>query len=632
MQADRQSQQIEHSQSEPRQWRRALQGGWGAKALPLAALLVFGGLLARHMIGLDWGAVWSALKSLTMGQVALALVFTAISFRAIGTYDVLVHKVLRTGQSARAARGAGVRAIAISQVLGFGAITSAVLRWYCLPGLGVADAIKLSAVVSLSFMAALAAVTAFVVPISGLVPAAAPWIFGGLAAGAGLIMLGRIAHRMRWIAQPLSYKTLFALLVAAAVDTAFAAAALWILWPDAVSFGVVFAAYLLALGAGLVSNAPGGVGAFDLSLLALLPVTSDAEAMAALLAFRLIYYAVPAALALISLAPPLRPRIVPGAGSPGDHSEATLAHQAAEWRLVDDQPALTLPLFGRHILLRDLPGPTRAPRWTPSHPDMIYKCSARQAAHARKAGWRVLRLSREAILDPQTWTQEGASKRKLRRDIAKFYRQSGLRIAEVGNPELLTTVAHAWEARYDGERGLSVGRFSPDYLRHQRVFAAFDGSAPVAFISFHAGRRWTLDLMRHFNDIPDGTMKALVVHAINVARENGVSHLSLDAVPDFPEDLPAHDYLNREGDGLRRFKSAFDPSWQSLYITAPNVLALAVLGPLLAWRIHHPPALAANAAHLNDEDFSFALPPASCDPLTSFDGASGHGDHPFRPT
>ena len=66
-----------------------------------------------------------------------------------------------------------------------------------------------------------------------------------------------------------------------------------------------FAAYLLALGAGLISGAPGGVGPFELALLSVLPQEASTEVLAAALAFRMIYYALPAMLAGLILIRPL---------------------------------------------------------------------------------------------------------------------------------------------------------------------------------------------------------------------------------------------------------------------------------------------------------------------------------------
>jgi len=571
-----------------------------SKIAPLLALAIFGTLFARHLLALDGGAVLEAFHKISALQWALAGLCTAASFRAIGVYDVLVHRVLRTGQNPATARRAGMLAIAISQTVGFGAVSGALVRWRCLPDLGGFAVARLSAVVSLSFLAALAAVSAIVLPLSGLLPSSASVIAGGLAALVGLLTLGRIAHKLGWIAAPLSVPTLVSLLIATAVDTAFAAAALFILWPEPISFQLLFAAYLVALGAGLVSNSPGGLGAFDLTLLALVPVTAAAPATCALLAFRLIYYIVPAAIALALLVRSTRqppPRAL-------HHPEATLAQQDAHLTPLKNGTLLTLPCWGNGAAYGPLPpNITIADFTAPAAPEALYKCSAAEAVMARTAGWSVLRCAKDALIAPQDWTTAGSEKRQLRRAL-KSFAASGLRIDRTTDNAALAPVAAAWAISHGGERGLSMGRYDPEYLRRQLVFAAYDGVIPQAFISLHLSPdRWTLDLVRHVDDIPNGVMHALIVAAIEAARDAHIPVLSLACVPAPEPHLPLATASLKTARGLTRFKSSFAPQWQPRYICAKGPMRLCLTMLSLAWRIHYPPALG-NQPHDDHEDFS----------------------------
>ncbi len=56
-------------------------------------------------------------------------------------------------------------------------------------------------------------------------------------------------------------------------------------------------AVVIAIGAGLLSGAPGGIGAFELVLLALLPGAGEAALIAGILAWRLVYFVAPALIA-----------------------------------------------------------------------------------------------------------------------------------------------------------------------------------------------------------------------------------------------------------------------------------------------------------------------------------------------
>lgn len=612
--------------------------------LPIAAFAVFGTLFIRHISALDGALIWAALSALAPWQWVVALTFTALSFRAIGTYDVLVHAVLQTGQSPKAARSAGTKAFALSQTLGFGALTGALVRWRCLPDLALGKILRLSAVVSLSFLAALAVVAAIVVPLSGIASGLASGlgtphtgasnmtvILAGVGAVAALAVLARLAFHLGWIPAPISGASLIALLLATAADTAFAAAALWALWPQAVSYDLLFAAYLVALGAGLLSNAPGGVGAFDLSLLAMLPVSDDAAAMAAILAFRIIYYALPAAIALIGL-------IRPVASAPTaaiDHPEAALLMQSA--RLFHHPKGLVLrvPCWRGGAVLGDLPAFMDVSNMGANAPKTLYKCGSNQAIQARQSGWSVLRCAQDALITPATWTADRPACRQLRRALRQF-ETSGLRISRVRDMQSLRPVACAWAATHGRERGLSMGRYCPQYLLRQQVFAAFDGATPVAFVSFHTGAIWTLDLMRHVDDLPAGTMQALVCAGIAAAKDASAAQVSLACVPAPAPSFPFAKQIAAKSAGLCRFKAAFGPQWQPRYIcsTGPITLVLAMMS--LAFRIHFPPKISppradTNFIHTDHEDYSFAPAHAPCEAHSLANGAIPHDQRPLRP-
>jgi uncharacterized membrane protein YbhN (UPF0104 family) len=71
---------------------------------------------------------------------------------------------------------------------------------------------------------------------------------------------------------------------------------LWLLLPPLPGFCYVqfLQAFMLAMVAGSASQAPGGLGVFDSAFLLLLPAGSPVpQALAALLAFRVIYYGLP---------------------------------------------------------------------------------------------------------------------------------------------------------------------------------------------------------------------------------------------------------------------------------------------------------------------------------------------------
>jgi phosphatidylglycerol lysyltransferase len=214
---------------------------------------------------------------------------------------------------------------------------------------------------------------------------------------------------------------------------------------------------------------------------------------------------------------------------------------------------------------------------------ILYKCDGRTAARARRAGWRVAAIATEAWIAPQTWSigQPGCARlrRKLRQADA-----AGLRV--VSDPECLpfdamTTISTAWARRNGGERGFSMGRFDRAYVGGQRVFLAYRGATLVGFVTFHVtSRDWALDLIRHAETAPNGTIQALLVAAIAAARGAGASGLSLAAAP-----------LVRAGQtpcGLWQLKHAFAPRMVTRYHAAPGPLRFVASLGLIALAVHRP--------------------------------------------
>jgi len=114
--------------------------------------------------------------------------------------------------------------------------------------------------------------------------------------------LGLGRHRLRLP----SVIAMLALGIWAMLDVTAAGTALWLLLPNdtGISWSLLLAVYFLALGAVIVSFAPGGLGPFELTLFTLLPSQNPGELMTAIIAFRLVYFAVPALVSAVFLACP----------------------------------------------------------------------------------------------------------------------------------------------------------------------------------------------------------------------------------------------------------------------------------------------------------------------------------------
>lgn len=595
-----------------RLWARS---GWVRLSAPFLVGAVCLWLLAGRLTTLEPAMMWQSFNAVTLPQWLAATVATAVSFWSLGRYDAVMHRHLRTGVSEGRAQVSGITAIALSQLLGLGMLTGTLARWRLLPDLGPLRAAKVTAAVAASFLLAWAVIAALACVL--LAPSLLPgWLaFCALALTFGLPLISLLFPTLRikhWRMRMPSLQAMGAIGFFALIDTLAAAAALQVFLPDSLPFTALFPAYLLALGAGLIAGTPGGVGPFELTLLALLPQVPAVDLVAAILAFRMIYYALPALIAAAHLfrprshiaSPPraLITRRVPEmllqravraeTGIARQNNARVLASPHASALTVDTPQSLTLlfdPLQGPLTpLLPRLAAAARASNRLP----LVYKCTAPHAIVARRAGWRVARIADEALIDPGEFCLAGPHHRQLRRKIRQA-EKAGVAITRIPREGLtacllaqLSALDRQWKQSHGEPRGLSTGRFEAGYIRQQRLYCACLDGTPIAFVSFHENsHQLCLDLMRHGAGLPGGTMHLLILRAIEDAGREALS-FSLAAMP--ARAVREHRILSRlrarvaswsGGDGLCRFKDSFAPRRLPLYIAAPTHASL-ILGAI----------------------------------------------------
>ena len=595
--------------------------------IPLSLAVLCLWLVQRRFDGGTWADIGPALGSVGPLQWLAALVATGVSFWALGRYDVVIHRHFGTGCDETRASVAGMSAIALGQTVGMGAVTGAVVRWRLLPELSPASAAKVSAMVAVSFLLGLAFVASVILtlsPVAGLPRGVAmAAILALLLAGLSLLVvptprIGR--YRLEIPSLPaLANVTLWT-----AVDTIAACLALYFLLPDGtgVTLFTLLPAFLVALGAAILSGTPGGVGPFELVLLTLVPQAAETNLLAGLIGFRAVYYALPAVLAVIVLfrPPPAmdtgrKPRFLSFDETPvlSPRSELGVCRQNGariitggdtSWALVQTRQTLTA-LFSP-LTEADLrrPNPTLevALDHAREHNRLmcLYKFSARHSARLRRRGWVALHVANEAVLAPASVTLQGKPFRQLRRKL-KQAEEAGVIVTRAIAPLPLREMAiidAAWQGQNGAARGLSMGRFCPDYLRSQIVYLAHQDGKLIAYISLHEGAfEMCLDLMRATGDAPSGTMHALVYTAIREAAEDGLTRFSLAALPAIPKSRYA--LANRVlgyfaqaagAQGLIQFKTCFAPRLEPLYALARSWPALGIALLDLAQAIRNPDA------------------------------------------
>ncbi|APX11387.1 hypothetical protein BWR18_06620 [Tateyamaria omphalii] len=615
-------------------WRAALR-----ISFPILILIGCATLLARQVPMDVVATLPRQLADITALQWTLAALLTAGSFLAVAQYDVQAHRTLGTDVSARRGRITGAVGIAIGQTVGFGLVSGAVARWRMLPEMGAGQALKLSTFVSLSFVIAWACVTGL---ICALLPAPAWTMALSLAA---LILLPVGAALLFWCPTlrvgkhriPLpSLRVSGAILFWAMIDMVLAAAALWVLLPaGTLSFLTVLPLFMVALGCGLMSNTPGGVGPFELVLVSALPLAAEAGVLAAILAFRIVYYAAPACIAMAAMLRPLpaphrsvahasdwqrMPRSeVQALRQNGGRIETAGCAPAPIWRTAQTETLFTDPPRLRKDALKGLKQVAARHGRVP----VVYKCGARLARMARQAGWAVLHIANDAIVDLADYDIASPSRGRLRRKLRAADR-AGIIVRSnlLPDPDAAAQLDADWQARCGMARGGSMGRYCPDYVSRQWVVSAYSGNILVAFATFHRGSRdWCLDIMRHSDAAPDGTMQALVHHALQEAQAMGVTRVSLASVIACPDPARAawrwaaeRAMLHAGGTGLRQFKSAFAPRWVPRYAAAPSWFALALGLADIARSVRAPgplPDANASAPHQEDENYELASPSAA---------------------
>ncbi len=219
----------------------------------------------------------------------------------------------------------------------------------------------------------------------------------------------------------------------------------------------------------------------------------------------------------------------------------------------------------------------------------------------RKRGFEAICIGYEAIVDLKSFSLEGSQNKNLRNAVSRMER--GDFTAEVFLPPLedklihvLHEISDAWlTSRHGGEMHFSDGWFEEQYIRHSPVIVvrAQDG-AVVAFanlVSEYQKNELTLDLMRHFPDVPNGTMDFLFVKMLQWAKQQGYDTFSLGlsaivGVGEKPEDARVEQALHKISEyvsrfynfkGLHAFKEKFHPRWEPRYLVYPGVSSLPLV-------------------------------------------------------
>lgn len=282
------------------------------------ALLAFF-ILGRLLQNIAFDDVLAAITQIPGTSILLALIFTTISFAAVAAYDVVAVDTIAPGKiPRRISLMAGAAGYAISNALGFSLVTGGALRYrvYAAEGINLAD---IGRIIGTSWFAIWFAFAIMIAIAMVADPTGVPWLSSvhpAVDVTAGLAVLGAIAALVIWLSRGERTLSLGRMSVrlpssngalvqigAGLVDVAAAAATLYVLLPSGSvsSFAVFVLVYVVAVMLGIISHSPGGVGAFEATVIAGLGLGQNPDAIAALVAYRVIYTVLPFLVAVAAL-------------------------------------------------------------------------------------------------------------------------------------------------------------------------------------------------------------------------------------------------------------------------------------------------------------------------------------------
>jgi len=212
-------------------------------------------------------------------------------------------------------------------------------------------------------------------------------------------------------------------------------------------------------------------------------------------------------------------------------------------------------------------------------------------------GLAALKIGEEARVPLGDFSLEGSARADLRqahrraeRDGATFEVIPPEQVAEL--LPTLEKISNSWLAsKSTGEKRFSVGAFSAAYLRNFPMAVVRSDGNPTAFANLWASgtrEELSVDLMRFGNEAPRGAMDYLFIELMKWGRAQGYHWFNLGMAP--LAGLERHplapawhrvgNFVFRYGEhfynfeGLRRYKTKFEPVWEPKYLVARGGLSL----------------------------------------------------------
>ena len=291
------------------------------RALPaLVGLLLFVialEVLRRELHAVSWHTLSATISGLPPVALLSALGLTSLNYAVLTAYDFIAFRSIGKHLPRWRVAGASFLAYAIANNVGFAMLSGASVRYrfYSRWGVSAEDLSRIVISYSVTFwlgLLTLGGLTLMLSPLPvalGLPARGTVVLIGALLVGAsGAYVIAAWRHRkplrIRGFEIRFPHASLAVLqVVVSAVDWAVAGAIVYVLLPPSdASFFIVLGAFLAAQVLGLAAHVPGGVGVFEgLMVLLLRPYYDSAQLVPSLVAYRVVYYVLPLAVALVAL-------------------------------------------------------------------------------------------------------------------------------------------------------------------------------------------------------------------------------------------------------------------------------------------------------------------------------------------
>jgi glycosyltransferase 2 family protein len=285
-------------------------------SLTIAAFSIY--VLGRAVSAVSLSALRQAIAATGADQIAGAALLTVLSFLALTGYDGLALRQLKARVPYKTTALASFTSYAISFTLGFPLITAGTVRYwiYSQVGLTASKVASLTVIAGVTFWFGMVFVLGAGLTFHARAISTINHLYPFLNMVMGVGVLGGVVAYLVWVTirrRHISIKG-FKLelpglgltagqIVLGVIDQSAAAGALYVLLPNhaQLDYFTFAATYVFACILGVVSNAPGGIGVFEATMLKAVPIASEETLLASLVLFRVIYYLVPFLFALAFL-------------------------------------------------------------------------------------------------------------------------------------------------------------------------------------------------------------------------------------------------------------------------------------------------------------------------------------------